>query len=732
MPTSDPARPLVSLDRAVCGDPAAALRREWLVTNGLGGYAAMSLAGTPTRSYHGYLVAALRPPVGRTVLVGGLEEVLAVGANEIALHALEVAPGRLDPEGFRHLEHFELDGTIPTWRFAIRGTVLEKRAWMARRANATYVSYRLVSAPDGARVRLAVTPLVTCRDHHAVRPGDRRSPRVAAAADGGDVRWPGVPTVLRLVGRGASFAPGGGWVRGLVHREETARGEPDRSDLARAGTFVVELAPGESWTLALAADDVPAELDGVRALAAERDRLAALLGRAGLDDADRRGDAAQGRAAARGTDADRAGGAEPRAAVHPATDLGPLVRQLVLAADQFLVERRIPGETTPGLSVIAGYPWFNDWGRDTMISLPGLCLATGRAGEAARILRSYAPWVRDGLVPNNFPDAEHTEPAYHAFDAALHYVRAVRTVVEATGDERLADDLLATLRQIVDRHLGGTRFGIGVDPADGLLRGGVPGVQLTWMDAKAGDWVVTPRIGKPVEIQALWVHALRTVAAFCRARGEGGRGRWWPKASSPGPDGADAAAGPSLRAAADRYDRAADQAVEAFRRRFFRPELGWCADVVDGPGGDDLSLRPNQLLAVALPEPLLAPDEARSVVDACRRSLLVPLGLRTLAPGDPAYHGAYGGDRLARDGAYHQGTAWSWLVGPYADALRRTGAGDAEVRALVAPFVEHLRDAGLGTVGEIFGGDPPHEPAGCFAQAWGVAEVLRIARTLAG
>ena len=684
--------PLVRLGREICGEPGAALRREWLVTNGLGGYAAMSLAGAPTRSYHGYLVAALQPPVGRTVLVAGLAEELTVeGEPPVPLHALEVAPGRFEPAGWRQLESFTLEGTIPAWRFVVGGAVLEKRAWMAHGANATFVRYRLDGGAPGP-ARLTVRPLVTCRDHHAVRADDRRAPIVtpvpgsrtvagsaavpgsAGVACGAAVAWPGETARLQLHGPGATFATGRRQLIDLVLRAETERGEPDRSNLWTVGEFAVTLQPGESWTLVLAAGDdalAAAGADGEAALAAERARLTGLLARA------------------------------------DATDAEPVVRQLVLAADQFIVERRIPGADQPGLSVIAGYPWFNDWGRDTMIALPGLALATGRTGDAATILRSFAPWVRDGLLPNSFPDAERAEPAYNTVDAALWYVGAVRACHEATGDEALVDALLPALREIVDRYLGGTRFGIGVDPADGLVRAGVPGLQLTWMDARAGDWVVTPRIGKPVEIQALWVNALRAVAAFCRARGAVDADR-----------AGDAA----------RYEAAADRAAVSFRARFWRPELGFCADVVDGPDGDELALRPNQLLAVSLPEPLLPPDAARSVVAACTRALLVPCGLRSLDPGDPAYHGSYTGDRLARDGAYHRGAAWSWLVGPYVDALVRVGGTADDVRRVLEPFAAHLADAGLGSVSEIFEGDPPHRPAGCFAQAWGVAEVLRVLR----
>jgi predicted glycogen debranching enzyme len=354
--------------------------------------------------------------------------------------------------------------------------------------------------------------------------------------------------------------------------------------------------------------------------------------------------------------------------------------------------------------VIAGYHWFNDWGRDTMIALPGLTLATGRPEDAAGILRTFARYVVDGLLPNNFPDAAGADPGYNTADATLWYVLAVRAYEEATGDETLVDELLPVLTAILDRHIAGTRYGIGVDPADGLLRAGEPGLQLTWMDAKVGDWVVTPRVGKPVEINALWYNALRIVAAFLERRG---------------------------RRAGEGYAALADRLAGSFRARFRRPGVPYLADVVDGPSGDDWSLRPNQIFAVSLPFPLIEGEEAQGVVEAVGRALLTSHGLRSLNPDDPAYRGDYGGDALRRDGGYHQGPVWSWLMGAYVEAHLRVYGDREAARALLEPFADHLGDAGLGSISEIFEGDAPHEPRGCIAQAWSVAEVLRLSRLLA-
>jgi predicted glycogen debranching enzyme len=353
--------------------------------------------------------------------------------------------------------------------------------------------------------------------------------------------------------------------------------------------------------------------------------------------------------------------------------------------------------------VIAGYHWFNDWGRDTMISLPGLTLSTGRVAEGAGVLREFARYLRDGLLPNNFPDVSGQIPGYNTADASLWFVLAVRAYHAATRDNKLVDDLLPTLREILDRHIAGTRFGIGMDASDSLLRAGEPGLQLTWMDAKVGDWVVTPRIGKPVEINALWYNALRIAAMFLTAR---------------------------HAAAAERYAALADRVQVSFRGRFLRDGARRLADVVDGPSGDDLTMRPNQVFAVSLPFPLLENGDAAAVVEAVGKMLLTTYGLRSLSQDAPAYQGDYLGDVVHRDGAYHQGPVWAWLIGPYAEAHYRVHQNREAALALLRPFRQHLRDAGLGNVSEIFDGNAPHAPRGCIAQAWSVAEILRVWRSL--
>ncbi len=654
--------PLVRFGREVCGDLAAGLRREWLVTNGLGGYASGTLAGVMTRSYHGLLIAALEPPVARTVLVGGLVEWATAGGHRSPLSAAEFGGGAVDPAGFSNLQEFRLEGTLPVWTYALGDALLERRVWMECGANTTYVTYTATRAT--APVDLEITPLVTYRTFHALSSGHDWRPEMEERPNGATIRAFAGATPFSILADGGKFIPGGDWWWDFQYRDETARGLNDRGDLYAPGAFVASLSPGATLTLVFTTEPDLA-IDAPRGLAAERTRQRDLLRRAEVEHA-------------------------PSA-----------VQQLTLAADQFIVARHDSATGNAGKTVIAGYHWFNDWGRDTMIALPGLTLATGRPDDAAGILRTFARYVADGLLPNNFPDRDGVVPSYNTADATLWYVLAVRAYHAATGDDALVTDLLPALRDIVDRHIAGTRYGIGVDPADGLLRAGEPGVQLTWMDAKVGDWVVTPRIGKPVEINALWYNALRTLAAFLAARHD-------PAAAT--------------------YDALADQTRASFRRRFVLPDRASLADVVDGPDGDETTLRPNQIFAVSLPYPLLEGDVAAAVVEAVGNDLLTTYGLRSLSPHDPAYRGDYGGDQVRRDGGYHQGPVWSWLLGPYAEAVGRVSGDPAAVLALLRPIEHHLRDAGLGTVSEILEGDPPHLPRGCIAQAWGVAEILRVWR----
>jgi glycogen debranching enzyme len=678
-------QPLVQFGREICGDLEAALRREWLVTNGIGGYASSSLSGIGTRSYHGLLVASLTPPVDRTVLVGGLVEWVAYDGSRYPLSTHEYTTGAIDPQGYRRLQSFRLEGALPVWIFAFGDALLERRIWMAYGSNTTYVSYRLLRGSQPAA--LEITPLVTYHGFHALASGQGWVINTEPADQSVVIHaFPGaVP--FRLLTDSGRFTPGGAWWWDFKYRQETERGLHDEGDLYAPGVFSIELQAGRATTLILTTE-MGAVDESETALTKAQARQERLLQTAGLESAH------------------------------------PLAQQLALAADQFIVERaqvaqnaQIQSEmTTPSSppptgeqqrsgnkTIIAGYHWFNDWGRDTMIALRGLALATNQVEDAKNILRTFGQFVHEGLLPNNFPDQSGAVPGYNTADATLWYMVALYEYVGLTRDERLIDELLPTLRDIVDWHMRGTRYHIGADPHDGLLRAGEPGVQLTWMDAKVGDYVVTPRIGKPVEINALWYNALQSLSSFLATRGAG---------------------------AATEIASYAEHVRASFRARFIRPDQMGLADVVDGPDGDDLTVRPNQIFAVSLPFPLIENQEAATVVDIVGRRLLTTCGLRSLDPADPAYRPTYGGDQYQRDTGYHQGAVWPWLLGPYAEASYRVH-GDAQAAlSLLLPFVDHLRDAGLGSISEILDGDAPHYPRGCIAQAWSVAEILRVWRYL--
>jgi predicted glycogen debranching enzyme len=666
----------LELGRDVLASLESSSRREWLVTNGIGGYAAGTVAGMNTRRYHGWLVAALRPPVERRVLVAQLDLAVTYRGRRVELGTNEFADGTVSPEGWRHLATFRREGTVPVWRWIVGDLVLERRAWMAHGRNTTYVQFRVVDAQEP--VELAIVPLCVDRDYHSHHRG---ADGYAVESIGGGVRIQsraGAPS-YRLLAETGECVVDPAWYWNLHHRVEAERGLDPVEDLLRPGFFRMRLGAGETSALILTAETAEPH-PASASLAATRERETGLL-----------------RAArkARGT-----------STAHDAT-----LDALVLAADQFVVERRAADGSALGHSVIAGYPWFSDWGRDTMIALPGLTLATGRPGLAGSILRTFARFVSEGMLPNRFPDAGDA-PEYNTVDATLWYVVAVERAWRATRDRALLDDLYPVLRGIVAAHEHGTRYGIQADPRDGLLYAGEPGVQLTWMDAKVGDWVVTPRIGKPVEINALWFNALGALRDLAVELGD-------------------------ERAARD-YLARAERTGRSFAEAFWNAERRCLYDVVDGPEGDlaadgrrrDASVRPNQVFAVSLPHALLDDGRAQAVVDTCGRDLWTPLGLRSLSPHDPRYVGRYGGGPRERDGAYHQGTVWSWLAGPYALAHYRVYRDAMRAKALLTGLVAHLREACLGQISEIHDGDAPHLPAGCFAQAWSVAETLRTWREL--
>jgi predicted glycogen debranching enzyme len=671
-----PAIPPLALGRESLGSFEAASGREWLVTNGLGGFAAGTISGANTRRYHGLLIAALQPPVARTLLVAQLDATVIYRGRRIDLSSNEYIGGSVHPDGWRRLAEFRLEGTLPVWRWIVDDATIERRVWMAHGRNTTYVRYTVIEA--SASLTLELAPLCAHRDYHSHQRG-RPDYRVSRVANGVRIdAWVGAPALSIFHERG-DFVDGPEVYWNFHHRREVERGLDDGEDLFRPGHFVATQHMGDDATLVLTAErDAPqSPLESYAAECARQQRL--------LDAAD--------------------------ASAAPADGEPAWIRRLVLAADQFVVERRASDRRPLGDTVIAGYPWFADWGRDTMIALPGLTLACGRPELTARILRTFAQFVSEGMLPNRFPDSG--EPAeYNTVDATLWYFVAVESCWRATRDRALLAELYPVLEGIVAAHERGTRYGIRVDEADGLLAAGVPGVQLTWMDAKVGDWVVTPRIGKPVEINALWFNALLAMRDFA---GELGRAE-----------------------EARRYLARAERVARSFDTAFWLEDAGYLCDVVDGPEGElaadgrrrDRSLRPNQVFALSLPHPLLDNGRARAVVDVCARELWTPVGLRSLGRDDPRYAGRYVGGPRERDGVYHQGTVWSWLAGPFALAHYRAYGDAARARALLAGLGAHLAEACLGQVSEIFDGDAPHAPRGCVAQAWSVAETLRVWREL--
>ncbi len=648
-------------------DWAPLVEREWLVTNGLGGYASSTLSGAATRRYHGLLVAAHPPPLGRILTLSDLVEDVHLGTGRSVRLGGEERPEALDLHGARHLTEFSLEWGLPVWTYRIAGRVLEKRLMIPHGRNVVVVAHRLLR---GDPVELELRPMVRFRQHDV--PVDRPlQPGYRAIPEGEGFRIPGVegfPDLRIRFFEGGTLYPDPRVVPEFIYRVEASRGYGAVGDTWSPGAWRARLQPGVHVLLVASteADRPLPTLDEARRLFdEERARRRALID-----------------------------------AAHPAAreGAGP---DLVLAADQFLVRplRAAPGNAVQERSVIAGYHWFTDWGRDTMISLEGLALVTGRALEARGILRTFGAHVRDGLIPNLFPEGGE-EGLYHTADATLWFFHALDRYVSETGDRETLRDLLPTLRTIMEAHVRGTRFGIGMDHRDALLRQGAEGYQLTWMDAKYGDFVVTPRRGKAVEINALWYNALRAMAEWERTEGD--------------------------REHARRLEQRAGRVRSSFNQRFWIEEERYLYDVVDGEDGDDDAFRPNQIFAVSLPHPVLDPERWEPVVRAVEERLLTPVGLRSLAPGHPDYCSTYFGDLRTRDAAYHQGTVWSWLIGPFVDAWLRTRPDRrAEARRFLDGLIAHLGEFGLGSIAEIFDGDPPHRPRGCISQAWGVAEVLR-------
>lgn len=655
--------------------PDLLVSREWLVCNGLGGYASGTVAGVVTRRYHGYLVAGLSAPFGRMVMFNHLAEILHLPNGEkIDIGGEERDQDDLILHGASDLKEFRLENGVPIWTYQIGEIQLERMVHMPYQQNTVHITYRFLSAPGP--MRLELRPSFHFRHHESEVSLPLQDPyTITVQGRRCEIQGHSDLPVLRLIllaDHGALTLDGGA-LREVFYRTEATRGYDSRGTVWSPGYFRTLLGPGRLATLVASTEPWPTilALKPEDALTAQRERAKRLLSMA------------------------------------PPQARSGTAAELVLAADQFIISpvgraedaarARASGDETR--TVIAGYHWFTDWGRDTMISLEGLTITTGRYSEAGWILRTFAHHVRDGLIPNLFPEGEK-DGLYHTADASLWFFHALRCYLDATDDRITLRQILPKLRDIADHHLKGTRFNLRVDPADGLLHQGQEGYQLTWMDAKVGDWVVTPRRGKAVEINALWFNALRQLEIWLREEDE-------PQA-------------------ADLYAQHAERARQSFNRRFWYAAGSYLYDVVDGERGDDAAMRPNQILSISLPHPILDQARWKTVLHAVKETLLTPVGLRSLGPGHPDYKSKYFGDLRARDAAYHQGTVWAWLIGPFINAWLKVHPEDRQgARRFLEGFVPHLDEACIGSISEVFDAEAPYTSRGCIAQAWSVAEVLR-------
>lgn len=631
-------------------DLDAALGKEWLETNGIGGFASSTIVGLNTRRYHGLLTAATRPPLGRFVLLSKLEESVILDGSRTELASNEYA-GAIHPNGYEYLEEFRLD-PFPVFTFRVGGLAIEKRVFAVYGENTTVVQYQANQACE-----IEIRPLIAFRDYHSLTHRNdvlnaevQISPGLVTVAPYRDL-----PT-LNFAHDDATVEVTGTWYERFRYRVEQERGLDFEEDLFQPFAIRFDLSPGQTASIVVSTE----RRDGKDAEAMRMSEVKRRL--------------------------------DVKASVHSDDSF---VQTLAMAADQFIVKR---GDLQV---VIAGYHWFSDWGRDAMIALPGLTLSTGRIATAKKILLAFAGTVSQGMLPNRWPDSGEA-PEYNTVDATLWFFEAIGALVRQTRDyDFLRSNLIETLHDIVDWHVRGTRFGIRVQEK-GLLHCGEAGSQLTWMDARVDGIPITPRVGMPVEIQALWYNALRTMQQFSSELGDGER--------------------------VEQYDSMAGKAQASFNALFWNAARACLYDVVDGESRDE-SIRPNQILAVSLTHPLIEGERARQVVDCAERELLTPFGLRSLSPTDSRYVGRYEGGPNARDAAYHQGTVWSWLLGPFITAYLRAHDNSADAkqqaRAWLSSVEGHLNDAGLGQISEIFDGDPPHHPRGCIAQAWSVGEVMR-------
>ena len=656
---------VISIDETTCRDYSKSSHLEWLETNGLGSFASGTVSGANTRRYHGLLVASLHPPVDRFVMLAKLEESFVLGDERFELSSNQF-PFTVSPKGYSLIQEFR-PNPFPCWTYNLNGLLLEKSVFMLHGENTTVIRYELLN-PQGHFAVLAVRPFVAFRDYHSLTSENGSIRRLPEKDEPGLVQlrpYDGLPS-LQLHHNGVGFTVQPDWYRQFEYLEELDRGLDFREDLFSYGYFSFELS-ANSPTVFLVAT-----LNEQKSLTLQQ-----------VEEMEGRERARRGRI------------------VQSAPSADPLAQQLALAADSFVITR-----ADGASSVIAGYHWFTDWGRDTMICLPGLALTTRRFDLARSILSSFLRYCDQGMLPNRFPD-KSGDPEFNTVDATLWLFHAVHEYWKASRELAFVrEEAFPKLEEVIDWHI--TRYGIHMDEADGLLAAGAEGVQLTWMDVKIGDWVVTPRHGKPVEVNAPWYNALRVMETLSRQL--------------------------KMREKAKFYQRLADRAQKSFLQSFWNDEAHCLYDCIQD-GVSNRKIRPNQLFAVSLPFPLLTGEKAKAVVKVAQERLLTPYGLRSLAPEDPDYHKAYQGSPHERDSAYHQGMVWAWLIGPFVDAyLNAFGASEENrsyLQSLFDPFCQHLGEAMLGSISEIFDAEPPHAPKGCATQAWSVAEVLRAWQKIA-
>lgn len=649
---------MIHFDKKVCNDFNNAIKKEWLETNGLGGYASSTIIGVNTRGYHGLLVSATKPPLQRMLTLSKVEETVIIDGNRHEISCNQY-PNAIYPDGYKYIDNFRLD-PFPTFRFIIRNTIIEKSIFMIHGKNTVFITYKLLESDHDISIELR--PLIACRDFHS-RMHESYNPdiKVVSNAEAMNIEMNGIKLYILL--RDGMFINQPCWYRNFEYAIEEERGQESHEDLYNPGYFIHDIKQDNEICLIASTND-PYKLDMEKSRSHELDRRTIFTENSLLENI--------------------------------SESLQSCVSSLLSSADQFLVKR---GEHQ---SVIAGYHWFGDWGRDSMISLAGLTLVTNKHDAAEKILLNYAKYCDQGMIPNYYSElGESLE--YNSVDASLWFIYSAKKYLDYTDNLIFIEsELFDTISEIIWHYINGTRYNTHND-SDGLLYAGENGKQLTWMDAKVGDFVVTPRIGKAVEINALWYNALKFMQELSERLDHKG--------------------------SAEMYSGLAEKARKSFNEQFWNDEKKCLYDCIDGNQVDD-SVRPNQIFSISLPYKVLDDKKRLFVLESVQKELLTPYGLRTLSPNDNRYIGIYRGDNFSRDKAYHQGTVWAWLLGPFIDAYISVHGKNKKtldfIRNLICNFMQnHLADAGLGSISEIFDGDAPHNPRGCIAQAWSVAEILR-------